>query len=183
MDISDTIKPNSDQLNAIDLIGGPVTVKIAKVNKVSGDQPVVITLEGDYKLFKPCKTVRALLATGWGLDASQWVGREMIIYCDPEVVYAGQRTGGIRVSHMSHIKKDFTKALMVSKGKFKTFLIKVLSIVSNSNKQEKKTPTIAERLPRAIETVKAGTITKEDAIKQLEKHGEKLTEEQLKKFD
>ena len=59
MDITDTIKPKSDQLNADDLISGPITVKIVKVSKVSGDQPIVIEIEGDYQPFKPCKSMHS----------------------------------------------------------------------------------------------------------------------------
>lgn len=62
MDISDTIIARSDQLNAADLIGGPVTVTITKVSKGDGEQPVSISYDGDKgKPFKPCKSVRRLL--------------------------------------------------------------------------------------------------------------------------
>ena len=43
-DISDTLAPNSDQLDAIDLLGGPRTFTIADVSRGSDEQPVQIAL-------------------------------------------------------------------------------------------------------------------------------------------
>jgi hypothetical protein len=40
MDISDTLAPNSDQLDAVDLIGGPRTFTITDVTKGNAEQPV-----------------------------------------------------------------------------------------------------------------------------------------------
>lgn len=127
IDISDTIVAKSDQLNADDLIGGPITVKISGVNKISGDQPIVIKYEGDNgRPFKPCKTVRRILVAAWGKDASQWGGRLMTLYCDQSVKWGGQPVGGIRISHLSHIDKELSLSLSETKGKKKPHIIKPL---------------------------------------------------------
>ena len=70
MDISDTIIAKSDQLNASDLIGGPITVTITGVKRFdSAEQPIAISYEGDNgKPFKPCKSVRRLLVGMWGMN-------------------------------------------------------------------------------------------------------------------
>jgi hypothetical protein len=48
LDISDTVVPKSDQLNADDLICGPRTITITGIKKVSDTkQPVVISFDGD----------------------------------------------------------------------------------------------------------------------------------------
>ena len=44
MDLSSTIEPNSDQVNAEDLIAGPQTVTITGVEAGTADQPVFIHL-------------------------------------------------------------------------------------------------------------------------------------------
>ena len=44
MDISDTIIPRSDQINAEDLLAGPQTFTIEKVTKGSSEQPINIHL-------------------------------------------------------------------------------------------------------------------------------------------
>lgn len=118
MDISDTIIAKSDQLNAADLIGGPITVTITKVSRGDSDQPIAISYEGDSgKPFKPCKSVRRLLVGMWGKDATKYVGRRLTLYFDPKVTWAGKEEGGVRVSHASHIDGDFKMALRASKAK------------------------------------------------------------------
>ena len=118
MDISDTIVAKSDQLNAADLIGGPITVTITKVSRGDSDQPVSISYDGDNgKPFKPCKSVRRLLVGMWGRDATKYVGRGLTLFFDPRVTWAGKEEGGVRVSHASHIDGDFKMALRASKAK------------------------------------------------------------------
>lgn len=103
-DLSKTIIPKSDQLNADDFAAGPKTITITSVKIVGGDQPVVINFEGDDKHpFKPCKTMRRVLVSVWGSDGNSYVGRRLTLYCDPNVTWAGTKVGGIRISHMSYL--------------------------------------------------------------------------------
>lgn len=117
LDITDTLTAKSDQLNADDLIGGPITVTITGVKPgASAEQPVDVLIS-DHRPWKPCKTMRRVLAHAWGTDASVWVGRRLTLYREDEVSFGGQRVGGIRVSAMSHTSGPFQVALAVSKGK------------------------------------------------------------------
>jgi hypothetical protein len=120
LDMTDSIAPRSDQMNAEDLLSGPRTFTIREVRKgASAEQPIDVHLvefpEG--RPFKPSKTVRRIMVAAWGPDASTYAGRRMTLYRDPAVRFGGQDVGGIRVSHLSHIKKPLTIALTVSKGK------------------------------------------------------------------
>ena len=120
MDLNSTIVPKSDQMNAEDLISGPRTITITKVSANPGnpDQPVAISFEGDGgRPFLPCKTVRRVLVSAWGPDASTFVGRSLTIYRDPKVRFGGLEVGGIRISHMSHIERDMVLALAETRGK------------------------------------------------------------------
>jgi hypothetical protein len=103
-DITDTLKAKSDQLNAADLMGGPMTVTVisVRVNK-SSDQPVIIDIGPDMQPYKPCLSMRRLLAHLWGPKSSDWPGRSMTMYCDPQVKWAGQAVGGIRISAVTGI--------------------------------------------------------------------------------
>lgn len=117
IDITDTLQAKSDQLNSDDIISGPITVKITKVNKTRTDQPITINYEGDQgRPFKPCKTVRRILSRAWGTDASKWIGRLMTLYCEPSVKWAGKEIGGIRVSHLSHINETLQIKLSETRG-------------------------------------------------------------------
>jgi hypothetical protein len=123
-DISHTIIAKSDQLNACDLLGGPITVTVEKVNIVkSADQPVSISIGGGHQPFKPCLTVRRILAKLWGPKSSQWIGRSMTLYCDESVVWAGERAGGIRISHMTHINGQQSVTTRASKHKTMSYII------------------------------------------------------------
>jgi hypothetical protein len=130
MDLSDTIIPRSDQLNAEDLLSGPRTVTITEVHKgASAEQPVDIVLNefGPARPFKPSKTVRRILVLAWGPDANTYPGRRLTIYRDPAVKFGGMDVGGIRVSHLSHIAKPLTVALAVSKGKRAVHVVQPLA--------------------------------------------------------
>ena len=118
MDLTESLAPKSDQLNADDLIAGPRTVTVEKVSKGTAEQPVDIhVVEFPGRPFKPSKTVRRILVNAWGADAAAYAGRRMTLYRDPAVRFGGQDVGGIRVSHLSHISKRVTVALTVSRGK------------------------------------------------------------------
>ena len=128
MDISESLAANSAQQNADEYLAGPKTVTVSEVKKGSAEQPVDVHLvEFPGKPFKPAKSVRRVLAAAWGTDASQWAGRRLTIYCDPEVRYAGKAVGGLRVSHVSHIDKPVTVALTVTRGKREPFTVKPIA--------------------------------------------------------
>lgn len=127
LDISHTIVSKSDQLNADQLLGGPITITVSAVRIAEGDQPVVIQYQNDNgRPYKPCLSMRKILAFAWGTDASQWVGRNITLYNDPEVMFGGKKVGGIRISHLSHIKGDITASITVTRGKKREMTIKKL---------------------------------------------------------
>ncbi|RDI13487.1 hypothetical protein DEU38_13462 [Rhodococcus sp. AG1013] len=124
MDLTESIAPRSDQLNAEDLLSGPRTVTVEKVTKGSAEQPVNVHLvEFPGRPFRPSKTVRRILVAAWGAEASAYVGRRMSLYRDPAVRFGGQDVGGIRVSHLSHIDKRLTLALTVTRGKRAPYIV------------------------------------------------------------
>lgn len=128
MNLLPTIVAKSDQLNADDLVGGPRTITVTAVKgSDSPEQPVWIHFEGDDgKPFKPCKTCRRLLVHCWGPEASDFIGRRMTLYTDPNVMFGGVKTGGIRISHVSHIEREMAVALMVTRGKRASYTVKPL---------------------------------------------------------
>lgn len=118
VDMSQFVEAKSDQLNADDLIGTTRTITVRKVTGESGDQPVSIYYEGDNnKPFKPCKTMRRVLLAVWGKFAANYVGRSMTIYRDDAVTFGGLATGGVRISHMSHLEKETVVVVLAKKGK------------------------------------------------------------------
>ncbi|MFZ1815973.1 MAG: hypothetical protein WAU16_16265 [Rhizobiaceae bacterium] len=136
-DVSTTIAPKSDQMNADDLIVGPVTITVTKVSLLGGDQPIAIGYEGDNgKPYKPCKSMRRVMVQLWGSDGNTYIGRSMTLYRDPNVKFGGANVGGIRISHMTDISKAETLSLTVSKAKRSQYVVKPLA-ASQSKLAEK----------------------------------------------
>lgn len=125
-DLNSTIIPKSDQLNADQLIGGPMTVTVTSVTMAQSDeQPISVHYEGENgRPFKPCKTMRRVLIFGWGADGREWAGRSMTLYQDPSVRFGGDEVGGVRISHMSDIARDLSVNLTATRGKKKLYTIK-----------------------------------------------------------
>lgn len=127
MDISDTLAPNSDQLDAVDLLGGPQTFTIEKVTRGSTEQPVDIHLAEFPRVWRPGKSMRRVLAACWGVDASVYVGRRVELYCDPAVRFGSEAVGGTRIARLSHIDGQKRIPLLVSRGKSATFVVQPLA--------------------------------------------------------
>ena len=125
------IAPKADQLNADDVVPGPITVEILGVRKVADQkQPYHIDVEGYPKRpWKPCKTMLRLMAHVWSEEAdrkvppSEWIGRRVTLYCDPEVTFKGHKVGGIRISHLSHISKPYELTITITKSNRKDVTI------------------------------------------------------------
>jgi len=132
MDITATLAPKSNQMNADDLIVGSRTIIVTNVNvAIEAEQPVAIHFEGDNgRPWRPCKSMRRVLASAWGPDSSQYVGRGITLFREPGAMYGGQQVGGIRLSHLSHIDGPLTVMLTTSRGKRSPY--KVLPLQASS---------------------------------------------------
>lgn len=128
IDLAKTIAPKSDQLNADDLIAGPITITITSVRGSDDpDQPVAMHFEGDNrKPYKPCKSMRRVMVHCWGADGTAYAGRRMTLYRDDKVQFGGIQVGGIRISHMSHIDREVTMALTATRAKRTPYTVKPL---------------------------------------------------------
>lgn len=128
-DLSNTIIPKSDQMNADDLIAGPRTIRITRISADTGsaEQPILVSYDGDGgKPYKPCKSMRRVMVTVWGADGSKYPGRSMTLYRDPSVKWGGLEVGGIRISHMSDMEAPITLALTATKQSRKPYRVEPL---------------------------------------------------------
>ncbi len=137
-DLSDTIIPKSDQLNADQLVAGSMNITVTSVTRSdSADQPVIVHYEGEAgRPFKPCKTMRKVLMYAWGKDGAEWAGRQMTLYNDPLVKFGGMDVGGIRISHLSHIERDIRVSLTSTKGKKALYEVKRMAGKASPKRQE-----------------------------------------------
>lgn len=130
MDMTETIVPKSDQLNADDLISGPITVTIAEVVKGNPEQPVDVRLiEYPGRAYRPSKSMRRILVSGWGPEASKYAGRRLTLTRNPDIMFGPNKVGGIEIAAMSDIPKPLTVALTAKRGQRKNFTVQPLPAV------------------------------------------------------
>jgi len=126
MDISKALVAKSDQLNASDLSGNPI---VATIEAVDGDEtkPVVHLVGMRGRPWKPSKGMLRVLAHAWGTQTDVWLGRSVKLVNNPEVIYAGEKVGGVEVIAMSNIAADFTIPVRISQKKVKQHTVTVLA--------------------------------------------------------
>ena len=131
-------EPKSDQLNADDLIAGPRTIQITEVKaNAVGEQRVAIHYVGDNgKPWKPSKGMQRVLLHAWPDDPDQWAGRHATLFNDPEVTFGKDKTGGIRISHLSHINSQINMALTMKKGQRKPYTVLPIKLAQASPQQD-----------------------------------------------
>lgn len=118
MDLTASIAPKSDQINAEDLLTGPRTFTVEHVDAGSVEQPVNVHLvEFPGRPYRPSKTMRRVLVSAWGKDAGVYAGRRLTLFRDPEVTFGRDKVGGLKISHLSHIEKPLKLALTATRGK------------------------------------------------------------------
>lgn len=128
LDMTESIAPRSDQLNADDLMTGPRTFTITEVKKGSAEQPFDFHLvEFPGRPFRPSKSMRRVMVMAWGKDASTYAGKRLRLYRDPEIMFGRDKVGGIRIEAMSHIDKPLTVALTVTRGKRAPYVVQPLA--------------------------------------------------------
>ena len=128
-DISATLVSKSDQLDNVDLLGGPRVFTITGVTMNESDQPLSIALAEYPRPWKPGVTMRRLLSEMWGAESDDWIGRKVRLYRDEKVTFGPQATGGTRISHASHLDKRVEVTLPISKGKFGQFTVEPLEAI------------------------------------------------------
>lgn len=128
MNLTESIAPKSDQLNADDLISGPVTVTVADVTRGTAEQPVnVMLVEFPGRAYRPSKSMRRVLVMAWGAEAADYAGHKLTLFRNAEIAFGGSKVGGIEISHMSHLDKPLTVALTATRGKRKNFTVQPLA--------------------------------------------------------
>lgn len=125
--LRDTIEPKSDQINADDLLAGPMTVRVEAVKRGTPDQPVEIAIAG-HRPYRPCKSMRRVLIAAWGDQGKDWIGKSMTLYADPTVKFGGVAVGGIRISHLSDIDSDITLMLTTTRSRRAGYTVKRLDV-------------------------------------------------------
>jgi hypothetical protein len=126
LDMTDSLAPKSDQLDAIDLVAGPRTFTIENVSKHNTEQPFNFHLAGFPRVWRPGKSMRRVIAAAWGTKASAYIGQSVTLFCDPSVQFGNEAVGGTRISHMTGLDKPLKVPLLVKKGRSAVFTVQPL---------------------------------------------------------
>lgn len=126
LDMTESLAPRSDQLDAIDLVSGPRTFTIEKVSRHNTEQPFNFHLAEFDRVWRPGKSMRRVIAAAWGVDASKYAGQRVTLYCDNSVEFGGAAVGGTRISHMTGLDKPLKVPLLIKKGRSAIFTVQPL---------------------------------------------------------
>lgn len=132
MDLTASIAPKSDQINADDLISGPRTFTVESVTEGSTEQPFNIHLvENPGRPYRPSKSMRRVLVMAWGKESDDWpAGGRITLFRDPEVKFGRDEVGGIKIRALSHIDRPMTFALTEKRGSRKPHTVDPLPDVA-----------------------------------------------------
>ena len=117
--MSATIVAKSDQVNADDLIGGSMTIRIESVDKRLNDpagQTAWIHYGDPKKTYKPGLSMRRVIIGLYGNDSREWIGKQLTLFRDPEVPFGSAKVGGVRISHATGITEPKTIMIQTKKG-------------------------------------------------------------------
>lgn len=182
LDISHTILTKSDQLNADDLIGNEMIITVTGVKLGGGDdQPLTINYENDNgHPYKPCKSMRKVLAGLWGKDANKWLGQSMQLFNDPSVRWSGKEVGGIRISGLSGIDKAKNISMNESKHKKVTYTIERID-VTPAQRPVWPNDKFNDQFDRMKASIESGKSDAAKIITHLQKTAD-VTDEQIKRL-
>jgi len=127
LDMTESLAPKSDQLDAIDLVAGPRTFTIENVSKHNNEQPFNFHLAGFPRVWRPGKSMRRVIAAAWGTKAAAYIGQSVTLFCDPSVQFGNEAVGGTRISHMTGLDKPLKVPLLVKKGRSAVFTVQPLA--------------------------------------------------------
>jgi len=136
MDLTDSIAPKSDQLDAVDLLAGPRTFTIEKVSKNNAEQPFNFHLAEFPRVWRPGKSMRRVIVAAWGKDSDKYAGHSVTLFCDPTVKFGGEAVGVTRISHMTGIDKPLKVPLLVTRGKSAMFTVQPLAAAAPVPKRD-----------------------------------------------
>ena len=119
-DISAYVQAKSDQINAADLVGGPITARIRAVVD-DGAGTARVWLDGHDRYWRASKGMLRVMADLWGGNPTAWIGQWVRLYREPTIEYGGEPLGGVRLCGVSGIDRPRTAAVTEKRGKKKVY--------------------------------------------------------------
>jgi hypothetical protein len=180
-DISEAAQANSNQLNAMDIMGcEPVlTVEQVRLTNESGKKTAWIHYHGcNGRPWRVSTGMVRILMAGWGNDSDHWIGKSVQVFMEPTVKYAGKEVGGIRIRAMSDINaRGINATLTISRTQRVPYPVKFLSM----ERPQYPVDQFESALPVMSKAMQDGKMTLEQVIARCQQTGD-LSQEQLKRL-
>lgn len=166
-----TLEAKSDQLNATDIMGIDLVIRIRAAELTSSkEQPLSVYFDGDNnRPWKPSKGMRRVLAAAWGADTDGLVGKYVQLHFDSSVKYAGKEVGGIRIKAMSDIDK---RGIVVVETINRQNRIPLTIQYLNTERPAYPDDKFATNLPTMAAAMQAGKMSLQQVIAQCQKTGQ-----------
>jgi hypothetical protein len=180
-DVRGTLEAKSDQLNATDIMGIDLVIRIRAVQVGAGkDQPVAVYFDGDNnRPWKPSKGMRRVLAAGWGWESDNWIGKSVKLHFDASVKYAGKEVGGIRVKAMSDIDQ---RGIVIVEAINRQQRIPLHIAFLDTSLPPYPADKFAAALPTMTGYMQSGKMTLQQVVAKCQETGQ-LTQEQLAQLE
>jgi hypothetical protein len=179
IDLTKHIEADSDCLVAADLVGGPLTILVERVTESGKNdkKKIDIFYANSEKPFRPCKSMLRILCELWKTtDATTFIGRGITLYREPDCMWKGEKTPGVRICGLSHIEKAVTVVANERRGKMATYQIEPIRPWPPAAPERQAQPTPEERLQRTLDGIARASIpaleAAEQALKQRTESGE-----------
>jgi hypothetical protein len=156
MDLTESIAPRSDQINADDLIAGPVTYTVREVIAGKAESPFDFLLVETDRAYRPSKTMRRVIVNAWGAEAANYGGRQLTLYREPTIQFGGKTVGGIRISHMSHIDGPVEVQAQVTRGKREKFTVQPITQLDALRHEWRTNPERRQAIEAEIAALQGG---------------------------
>lgn len=147
--ITDALKAKSDQINALDLVGGDLLGTIIRVEYFhERDQKVDVYLDNNPLPWRPSKGMLRVMSYYWTDEIDCWVGKRVNLYFEKTVLWAGKPDGGIRIKGLSDIPASEEVRVKEARNKSVVYRIEKLQNVPIS---EKKKVTLKDEIAEKAE--------------------------------
>lgn len=164
-----TLEAKSDQLNAVDIQGLDLVIRIRDVKLIDNrDQPMSIYYDGDNnRPWKPSLGMRRILAGCYGDSTQNLIGKHVKLFCDPEVTFGKDKVGGLRIKAVSDIPAAKNFIVTERRNKRATYTVERLDVQTAEYPDDK----FQAALPKMAETMASGKMTLQQVIAHCQKTG------------
>jgi hypothetical protein len=138
--LAKALEPKSDQLNSDDLraFNKTILVTSVNVNENAKAQKITIGYQGDQgKPWKPSVGMGRVMQEVINKNPDLWIGETIELCRNPDVIYAGEKLGGIEIHGLSCLKNRITVTVTTAKGKRKAMVIVPIPALGNAPAQQR----------------------------------------------